>query len=205
MLVIVNFQTKRGPMFTERQLEIIQVTMDIIVRQGTQKLTIRNVAEAIGVSEPAVYRHFASKHALLVSLLEHLQQSIVPVFNTLHSENTSFNHAVETFLHTLFSNIEANPAYASLVFTEEAFHSDNNLRPLLKDILSGILIKLETAIGRFQSNASCRTDLSAHELAKMMLGAIRLTITQWHLEGGESALTMHAHPLASTLSSLYKP
>lgn len=204
MLVIVNF-LKRGPMFTERQLEIIQVTMDIIVQQGTHKLTIRNVAEAIGVSEPALYRHFDSKHALLVSLLEHLQQSIVPVFNTLHSENTSFKHAVDTFLHTLFSTIEANPAYASLVFTEEAFHSDNNLRPLLKDILSGILIKLETAIGRFQSNASCRTDLSSHELAKMMLGAIRLTITQWHLEGGESALTLQAHPLANTLSSLYKP
>jgi AcrR family transcriptional regulator len=204
MLVIVNF-LKRGPMFTERQLQIIQVTMDIIVRQGTQKLTIRNLAEAIGVSEPAVYRHFTSKHALLVSLLEHLQASIAPVFNTLHSGNTSFTHAVETFLHTLFSTIEANPAYASIVFTEEAFHSDNNLRPLLKDILSGILAKLETAIGRFQSNASCRTDLSSHELAKMMLGAIRLTITQWHLEDREAALTLQAQPLANTLSALYKP
>lgn len=38
-------------MLTERQQEIIGVAMQIIVEKGAQKLTVRNVATAIGVSE----------------------------------------------------------------------------------------------------------------------------------------------------------
>ena len=41
-------------MLTGRQQEIINAAMTIIVEQGTHKLTIRNVATSIGVTEPAV-------------------------------------------------------------------------------------------------------------------------------------------------------
>ncbi len=191
-------------MLTKRQKEIIDVAMRIIVEEGAQKLTIRKVAAIVGVSEPAIYRHFASKHDLLVKLLEHLQQSILPVFITLQVESLDFRHAIETFITTLFSNIESNPAYALFVFTEEAFHADNELRPLLLHMLTTMLKLFEASLAEFQANGECRTDLSAQELAQTMLGTIRLTVTQWHLQERSAPLIEQAQPLAGIFTKISK-
>jgi len=68
---------------TDRQREFLEAAMSIVAADGISRLTIRNVAAAIGVTEPAVYRHFASKLALLTAMLEDLQAAIVPIFRKL--------------------------------------------------------------------------------------------------------------------------
>jgi AcrR family transcriptional regulator len=188
-------------MLTKRQTEIINAAMDIVVNQGTHKLTIRNVASAIGVSEPAVYRHFASKHDLLVVLLQTLQESIVPIFSQAETQSTKFTEFTHDFLMTLFSHIEENPAFALFVFTEEAFHTDEELRPLLSHMLDTMVDKITQLVTRFQNNGTCREDISAAESARIILGAIRLHVTQWHLHHTES-LTEQARPLADIINRL---
>ena len=191
-------------MLTPRQKEIIDQAMTIVVEQGTHKLTIRNVAQAIGVSEPAVYRHFTSKHELLVALLESLQQSILPVFTSLETPLSNLSTFTKTFLAGLFNQIESNPAYALFVFTEEAFHADAELRPLLSRMLGEMIEKLTRIIERLQKSHACRDDVQAKEIALLVLGAIRLQVTQWHLSGKES-LSDSLPPLAEALSLLLSP
>ena len=192
-------------MLTDRQQEIINAAMDIIVGQGTQKLTIRNVAKAIGVSEPAVYRHFDSKHALMVSLLETLQQSILPVFLEAKGHTGTLDNLRTALFQPLFARIEANPAFALFVFTEEAFHSDEELRPLLSRMLTDMISLMEEVMQKAQATHTCRTDLSARHIAMTLLGTIRLTITHWHLHGGDTPLQTQAAPLATSMATLFTP
>lgn len=192
-------------MLTDRQQEIIEAAMQIIVDQGTHKLTIRNVASAIGVSEPAVYRHFASKHDLLVALLESLQQSIIPIFSDTRITEKQFNHFVENFLSVLFNRIESNPAFALFVFTEEAFHTDALLRPLLARMLEDMISLLEKLIINFQDDKGCRKDIPAHTIATMLLGTIRLTVTRWHLQNNDPPLSQRAQSLVPTIVKLFSP
>jgi AcrR family transcriptional regulator len=191
-------------MLTDRQQEIINAAMTIIVEQGTHKLTIRNVATAIGVTEPAVYRHFASKHALLVALLENLQLSILSVFTQIPTEHQSLNESIESLLFELFHRIEANPAFALFVFTEEAFHADEQLRPILSSMLEDMVQRLSHLIEQSQERGNCRDDISAKEIAHLFLGIIRLRITQWHLRP-QDPLPNQAPALAEVLSRLLSP
>jgi len=52
-------------MLTDRQIEIINKSIDIIATKGIQGLTIKNLSKEIGISEPAIYRHFESKTDIL--------------------------------------------------------------------------------------------------------------------------------------------
>ena len=53
-------------MKTERQQEIIDVALKLINNRGIQGLTMKNLSREIGVSEPAIYRHFETqKHPSL--------------------------------------------------------------------------------------------------------------------------------------------
>jgi TetR/AcrR family fatty acid metabolism transcriptional regulator len=59
--------------FTDRQIEIMEAATNRISKYGIQNLTIKTLAEDIGLSEPALYRHFKSKNEILLSLLEYFQ------------------------------------------------------------------------------------------------------------------------------------
>lgn len=192
-------------MLTERQQDIVDAAMQIVVEQGTHKLTIRNVAAAIGVSEPAVYRHFASKHDLLVALLETLQSSITTLFAQVKTHHQPFGVFVETLLSSLFAKIASNRAFALFVFTEEAFHADAELRPLLARMLDEMIDMLQGIIATYQESGSCRSDLPSHSIATMLLGTIRLTVTRWHLNHETVPLTEYAAHLVPTIKTLFSP
>jgi AcrR family transcriptional regulator len=48
---------------------IVELSREIVEREGVEALTIRRVAEAVGRTQPAVYQHFASKDELLAELV----------------------------------------------------------------------------------------------------------------------------------------
>ncbi len=48
--------------FTVRQKQIIQESIQLIADKGIQGLTIKNISKSIGISEPAIYRHFDNKN-----------------------------------------------------------------------------------------------------------------------------------------------
>lgn len=52
-----------------RQLEIMDRAVELLREQGLPGLTVRRLAERMGFSEAALYRHFASKEELLVLLV----------------------------------------------------------------------------------------------------------------------------------------
>ena len=56
--------------FTKRQTQIIQASVAIIATKGIQGLTMKKIAASIGISEPAIYRHFASKNEILSGIIK---------------------------------------------------------------------------------------------------------------------------------------
>lgn len=57
--------------FTNRQIEIMEAATVRIDAYGIQNLTIKTLAADIGLSEPALYRHFKSKNDILLGLLNY--------------------------------------------------------------------------------------------------------------------------------------
>lgn len=57
---------------TERQAEILDHAFALIEESGLGRLTLRRVAERVGFTEAAIYRHFPNKAALVDALLRTL-------------------------------------------------------------------------------------------------------------------------------------
>jgi AcrR family transcriptional regulator len=62
-------------MLTDRQLEIIQTSIKLISSKGIQGLTMKNLSKEIGISEPAIYRHYDNKIEILVSILDYFSST----------------------------------------------------------------------------------------------------------------------------------
>ena len=53
-----------------RRKEITRAARRLIIKRGAEHVTIRGIAEEVGISEAAIYRHFRSKKDILRLLLD---------------------------------------------------------------------------------------------------------------------------------------
>ena len=58
----------------DRQDEILEKTIELLREAGLAGLTMKKVAERVGFTEPAIYRHFPNKQALLVGVAGRLSK-----------------------------------------------------------------------------------------------------------------------------------
>ena len=54
----------------KRREQLLDRAMDLFARQGYARATTAELAKAAGVTEPIIYRHFASKRDLFIALIE---------------------------------------------------------------------------------------------------------------------------------------
>lgn len=62
-----------------RPAQIIKEATQLFSRDGYKKVTIKQLAQACGITEPALYRHFKSKQAIYDAVLDSLEAQLVSI------------------------------------------------------------------------------------------------------------------------------
>jgi AcrR family transcriptional regulator len=70
--------TAKDPPTTLRQEEILDRTLELVSESGLANLTMKKVAERVGFTEPALYRYYPTKQALVLGLLDRLEEMLLP-------------------------------------------------------------------------------------------------------------------------------
>jgi AcrR family transcriptional regulator len=60
-----------------RQEQIKKAVLEIISTEGIAKLSTRNLASIIGVTEGALFRHFSSKKEIMLSILDDVKNELL--------------------------------------------------------------------------------------------------------------------------------
>lgn len=87
-----------------RKKQILDLATEAFSRSGYDRVTVKQLADGCGITEPAIYRHFASKDAIYIAVLESLRDRLEfqELFDRLEKEND-----IETLLKTLAKHIIA--------------------------------------------------------------------------------------------------
>ena len=65
----------------ERRQQILQTLAQMLEQPGAERITTALLAGRIGVSEAALYRHFASKAQMFEGLIDFIEQSVFTLIN----------------------------------------------------------------------------------------------------------------------------
>ena len=87
-----------------RKEQILKLATEAFSRDGYDKVTVKQLADRCGITEPAIYRHFKSKDAIYTTVLESLRHRIdyKELFTRLETEND-----LETLLKSVANHIIA--------------------------------------------------------------------------------------------------
>ena len=73
----MNEVTRRSRMKAERRRQLVRAATRLFAERGFRAVSMEDLAADAGVSGPAVYRHFASKEALLADLLIDVSEQLL--------------------------------------------------------------------------------------------------------------------------------
>lgn len=189
---------------TQRQIDIIQESIKLIADKGIQGLTIKNLANSIGITEPAIYRHFENKQAILLEILSLLKENKDDFFEKFGDNKLNPLQLLQTLFEKRFKYFSENHAIASVIFSEELFRND----PLLSDKVFSIMEENQKVIlniiGAGQKAEVINGDVSAEQLAFIITGAIRLSVTKWRLSNYSFNLEEEGKQLWKSIMILIK-
>jgi len=187
---------------TERQSQIIAASIDIISERGIQGLTIKNLSKSIGISEPAIYRHFDSKIEILLTILNTFKQDKQLVFAKIAVNNIpAIKKLEEIYLHH-FQVFAENPALTAVIFSEEIFKNDQRLSEKVLSIMKTRQQIMRDILEKGQSDNEIRKDISVDQLALIIMGSLRLFVTQWRLTRFSFDLKKEGGDLWSSIQKL---
>lgn len=175
--------------FTDRQIEIMEAATNRISKHGIQHLTIKTLAEDIGVSEAALYRHFKSKNVILLSLLEYFQAEMKGRMQAVMSEPVgTAGDELRAIFNSQLQSFTAKPAIVSVIFAESIFHFDEGLSKKVAEIMEMMQEHVKSNIQKGQEKGQYSKLVGTSTLTTIIIGGMRMAVLKWKLSGYRSNL-----------------
>ncbi len=191
-------------MFTARQSEIIDRSIEIIASKGIQGMTIKNLAKEIGISEPAIYRHFKSKTEIILAILENFKIMAEFLSASMETFKGSAYEKISFMFSKMIEIFAAQPSIVSVIFSEEIFKNEEALLEKIRTIMNLHQNTIENIISKGQLEGNVRKDISKDSLALLVMGALRLLVKRWDLNRHEFNLANEGNALLKSIDLILK-
>lgn len=186
-------------MHTERQAQIIEYSIELIASKGIQGFTIKNLSKEIGVSEPAIYRHFESKTEILLSILNNFKEMGEMMSMMVINNNDTAIEKIESMFYRMIEIFTDQRAFVSVIFSEEIFKNEEILINKIVEIFNLHQTSIEKIIELGQKDKNIRADIDKSSLALIFMGSFRLLVKRWELNNHNFSLSKEGKRLISSL------
>lgn len=190
---------------TERQQEIINISLALITESGIQSLTIKNLAKRIGFAESAIYRHYENKIQILLAILDFFKRNTEQLFSNHLNSNENALIRIEKLFVTHFRKFTNTPSLVAVIFSEEIFRNEKELSTKVAEIMNLNIASLTTIIKDGQQKGEIRNDIEASHLATMILGSLRMFVKQWSMSNYSFNLENKGNELSNSIKTLLVP
>jgi AcrR family transcriptional regulator len=192
--------TERKNTQTRRE-EALTVAMTIIHEEGIHNLTLRRVAESLGISEAALFRHFKDKE----ELINLLASKVFDQYTVREPEvGEDVNAGLLRMMTDQFSSFQATPEATSVLFQEELFREYPAVKKRFDKRRHHRAARIAAMVRKAQEKRQVARDVDPEVFALIYMGAMRNAVVEWRSEGCASNLLSEATPLHSHLVRILK-
>ena len=191
-------------MLTERQQQIVDESIKLIDTKGIQGFTIKNLSKEIGISEPAIYRHFESKFDILSTILDSFKQNLVQNQKIFTDISIDPLERLKTFFSKVFEMFSKNPALTSVIFSEEIFQNELILKEKVTNIQEINEMMVSSILKEMQVKKEMSRFVDIEIITLMLFGSIRLLVKKWKYSNHSFSLTEKGNALFNTIINAIK-
>jgi AcrR family transcriptional regulator len=166
-----------------RKRQIMDAARKLIMRAGSEHVTVRNMAKEVGISEAAIYRHFKSKTEILSFLADSVADGLLHDIDTAGSVGFTSVDVIDEILRTHLSRIEQRRGLSFLVLAEIISFGDKSLNKKVSDNIRIYVDRLKLLLSDGVRAGLIRQGIDLGAAALLLFGMIQGLVNIWALSG----------------------
>ena len=161
----------------ERRQTILETLAHMLEKNQGEHITTAQLARAVGVSEAALYRHFASKAKMFEGLLEFIEETLFTRINKILAEESRAETRVQNILFLLLGFADKNPGMARLLYGDVLVGETERLRQRVVQIYERVETQLKQILREAEAGENLRVPIA--DTAALLLAVIEGSITRY--------------------------
>jgi len=130
----------------QRKLQILQALAAMLEQPKGEKITTAALAAHLGVSEAALYRHFASKAQMYEGLIEFIETSVFGVINQISDNEDNGLAQAHAILQMLLGFAANNPGMTRVLIGDALVNEDERLQHRMNGFYDKIELAFKQAL-----------------------------------------------------------
>ncbi len=188
----------------ERQREIVATVLALARERGPDAITTQAIADRMGVTQGAIFRHFSDKEAIWLAVFAWVRESLGAALDAAVAKaGTPLAKIERAFLaHVAF--VAANPGVPRVLFHELQYPGDSPVRAEVRAMITTYSKRLASLFTQAKAAGELPADLDATLAPVLFIGAVQGLVIQSALAGDEAAMTKRARQLFPLLLHGYR-
>ncbi len=163
-----------------RKQQILEVLASELETKPGSRITTASLAKAVGVSEAALYRHFASKAQMFDALIEFTENSIFGLVNRIIQDEPSVDVQCFQITNVVLKFAERNPGISRILTGEVLIGENDRLRQRVAQIFARLETQLNEILRhRAATSGSIKARASVAPLANLLVAVMSGRIAQY--------------------------
>ena len=125
-----------------RKQQVIEAARRLITDKGMDAVTIEAIAEIVGFSEAAIYRHFSSKQQILLQLIDDLEHDLLAGVAYAQTTEPNALRILECILETHLTGVEGSRGVSFIVLAGAMSFEGIGLSDRIREMLDRYLDSL---------------------------------------------------------------
>ncbi len=162
-----------------RKQQILEVLALQLEENPGTRITTAGLAKAVGVSEAALYRHFASKAKMFEALIDFSEDSVFGLVNSILEQEKDAIKRCEKIVQLLLGFSERNPGITRVLVGDALVGENERLRVRVVQFFERLETQLKQILREANLNEGARLIGSIDSGANQMLAHVEGKMSQF--------------------------
>jgi len=164
-----------------RQKQIVDAARKLIIRYGSEHVTVRRIAREVGFSEGAIYRHFKSKKDILALLADHIEDSLLEDITHSGTADRTPLETLDFILKSHLSAVEQRRGVSFQVIAEIVSLGDKKLNRKMSVTIGKYIGHIKGILKEGVEVGQVRDNVDLDAAATLLFGMIQGLVNIWAL------------------------
>ena len=175
-----------------RQAEIIATMLRLAAERNPADITTTDIAKAMRVTQGALFRHFATKEAIRLAVVEWIEAQLLGALLAARQAAPDVLAALRAMFLAHVRFAQAYPGVPRLIFAELQQAEASPVRLVVHKIMQRYRQVLAETLALAMAAKRIRADVDCQAAASLFLGGIQGLVIQSMLSGSDAALERQA-------------
>ena len=169
--------------YTTAQRKIMKAAMELVAKKGYVSLKMKHLADALGITEGAIYKHFKGKLSIKMAIIDYVRENIMTEIAAIIKENNSSLDKLKKIFEERFKRISKNPEQIFFMNSHNIFMEDKEIYEKILEIIDIYMFSIISIIETGQKNKEIINGINPEHLFFHVIGGLNLFMDKWYKDG----------------------